>query len=240
MPLKDYARLNPNEVVVAEFQENVLAGRRFRVVLVGGETAEGIPTASQGNHLDFRIRTGNGQVLKIPFADVVSAQPFELDDRHFMGVAIKESRKCRPEAGRQSPVPKVGAVIVVNGVLAGTAYRNEIVLGGKDDEGDHAEMTLLEKKLKDAENIAGATLYTTLEPCCSERRHPNRPCTTHIIARRVRRVVIGILDPNQAICGKGVWRLREAGVDVSLCDADLTREIEDVNREFIWEYRGRT
>ncbi len=121
--------------------------------------------------------------------------------------------------------PKVGAVVVKNGVAMAKAYRGEL------GPGDHAEYTALEKKLRD-EIVAGATVYTTLEPCT--KRGPRKlPCVDHLIQRKVKRVVIGIPDPNRTVYGEGWAKLQEAKIDTANFDRDLKDEIEEMNREFI-------
>ncbi len=141
--------------------------------------------------------------------------------------AIDLARKCKGEAGKISP--KVGAVIAREGVVIGQAFRGELA------PGEHAEFTLLERKLAD-ETLAGATLFVTLEPCTS-RSHPKVACAERIIERRVGKVFIGILDPNEAIRGNGELRLRDAGIQIARFDPQLMPIIEESNRDFSRQHR---
>lgn len=143
-------------------------------------------------------------------------------DYNYMQLAIAEARKCKAEDQRIHPL--VGAVVVKDGKVLATAYRGELA------DGEHAEFTALEKKLG-TETLTGCTVFTTLEPCTS-RNHPKVPCAERLIERKVARVVIGTLDPNPTISGKGQRRLRDAGIATDLFPSDLMAEIEELNREF--------
>jgi pyrimidine deaminase RibD-like protein len=146
-----------------------------------------------------------------------------LDDRKFVRMAIDEARKSVSEKDDRVH-PKVGAVVVKDGRVLSTAHRGE-------QPGNHAEFVALDKKLTD-EAVAGATVYTTLEPCTT-RNEPKIPCAERLIDRKVARVVIGMLDPDDRISGKGVRKLRQAGIETVLFPHDLAMEVEELNREFI-------
>ncbi len=153
---------------------------------------------------------------------------FSNDDLYCMRRAIEEAKECKSEDDRVHP--RVGAAVSIDGKLIKSACR-----GCDSSPGAHAEYVLLEYKCNH-EVLAGATIYTTLEPCTT-RNHPKIPCVERIIERKVARVVIGMLDPNQAITGKGILRLRQANIQVELFSSDLMSEIEDLNRHFISLHR---
>ena len=146
----------------------------------------------------------------------------QSEDRKFARLAIEEARRSVAEDDGR-PHPLVGAIVVKNGEVLAIAHRGE-------GEGDHAEYIALEKRLPDAA-VAGSTIYTTLEPCTT-RNHPKIPCVDRLIERKVGRVVIGMLDPDPRITGRGQRKLRKANIITDLFPHDLMAEVEDLNREF--------
>ena len=120
-------------------------------------------------------------------------------DKKFMRMAIKLARKGE---GRVNPNPLVGAVIVKDGRVIGHGYHE--CYGGL-----HAERNAF---LSLSEDACGSDLYVTLEPCNHYGKTP--PCTDIIIENKVKRVIIGSDDPNPLVNGKGIKRLRDAGIEV--------------------------
>lgn len=152
---------------------------------------------------------------------------FTEDDHRFALMAVEEARKSVGEDGRTHP--KVGAVIVAGRQVLASAHRGEI-------PGCHAEYIALEHKLRD-KSIAGATVYTTLEPC-TERNHPKIPCARRLVERKVKRVVLGSLDPNPVIRGHGQLILRDANIITDFFPPDLMAQVEELNRDFIRSHRA--
>jgi pyrimidine deaminase RibD-like protein/NTP pyrophosphatase (non-canonical NTP hydrolase) len=147
-----------------------------------------------------------------------------------MKIAVEEARKCVSEPGKISPL--VGAVVVSIGGAVTRAHRGELKAG------EHAEYTALEGKLENA-ILAGSTVYTTLEPCTA-RHDPKVPCVERLIERKVGRVVIGMVDPNPVISGRGIRRLREANVAVDMFAPSFAKQVEELNRDFIREQKKQS
>ncbi len=121
--------------------------------------------------------------------------------------------------GTVNPNPLVGAVIVKNGEIIGEGYHEYY-------GGHHAEINAINNA---KESVKGATMYVTLEPCNHYGKTP--PCTNRIIKEQFSRVVIGILDPNTIVNGKGIEKLRQAGIVVET--GIMKDEINIVNEVFI-------
>ncbi len=117
----------------------------------------------------------------------------------FMRVALREAAKG---LGRTSPNPAVGAVLVKNGRVVARGHHARA-------GGPHAEVVAIRAARAAAR---GADLYTTLEPCDHYGKTP--PCSMAILEAGVRRAFVGSSDPNPLVNGKGVARLRAAGVEV--------------------------
>ena len=152
------------------------------------------------------------------------------EDRKYMKMAISQARaqleRYGFDQGGDRPNPLVGCVVVTKSGKVVASYRGE--REGEPDE--HAEYVVAEKKLEN-EVLAGATVYTTLEPC-ADRNSPKTPCADWLLERKVARVVIGIMDPDER--GQGYHKLRRANISVVLCkDDDLVAEIEELNRKYI-------
>lgn len=181
-----------------------------------------------------RLRTKNGELetvgcdLELIPAPESTAPSEEQDDRTYARLAIEEAWKSAPEDKRVHP--KVGVVVVKDGKVLASAHRGEIPEG-------HAEYIALEKKLAEV-SLAGATVYTTLEPCTS-RNHPKVPCAIRLAERRVGRVVMGMLDPDDRISGRGQRALRKAGIATDLFPHDLMGEVEELNRDFVRDRESR-
>ncbi len=147
---------------------------------------------------------------------------FTAADELFMRRALVLARKGQ---GRTSPNPIVGAVVVQNGRVAGEGHHERA-------GGPHAEVVALGAA---AGATSGADLYVTLEPCCYHGR--TAPCSDRVIEAGIRRVLIPVLDPNPLVSGKGVEKLRAAGIVVEV--GLLSEEAITLNEAFIKFIKNR-
>lgn len=130
-------------------------------------------------------------------------------------------RLARQGYGMTSPNPMVGAVLVRDNTIIGRGWHHR---AGEP----HAEIEALLDAQKRGRRTRGATLYVTLEPCCTHGRTP--PCTEAIIAAGIQRVVAGATDPNPRHAGKGFRILLRAGLHVT--HGVMARECERLNEAF--------
>ncbi|EPS67417.1 hypothetical protein M569_07359, partial [Genlisea aurea] len=122
-------------------------------------------------------------------------------DGYYMRRCVELAKKA---TGFTSPNPMVGCVIVKDGEIIGEGYHPK---AGQP----HAEVFAIRDAGEDAEN---GTAYVSLEPCNHYGRTP--PCTEALIKAKLRRVVVGMVDPNPIVASKGVNRLRDAGIEVTV------------------------
>ncbi|HEY2713908.1 MAG TPA: bifunctional diaminohydroxyphosphoribosylaminopyrimidine deaminase/5-amino-6-(5-phosphoribosylamino)uracil reductase RibD [Chthoniobacterales bacterium] len=146
------------------------------------------------------------------------------DDEIFMRAALDEARKG---AGKTSPNPAVGAVLVKKSQIVARGFH-------RARGSPHAEIECLTNAPKAP--LRGTTLYVTLEPCSTTGRTP--PCTQAIIKAGLGRIVIGATDPNPQHRGRGIEKLRAAGIDVrsGVLEADCSRLNEAFNK---WIVKGQ-
>ena len=125
-------------------------------------------------------------------------------------------------AGRVAPNPMVGAVLVFEDRIIGEGYHQ---LYGKA----HAEVNCIDSvSAADRDLISRATIYVSLEPCAHHGKTP--PCADLLIAKSIPRVVVGCRDPFPEVNGKGIEKLKAAGIEVTL--GVLEKECIDLNRRF--------
>ena len=124
-------------------------------------------------------------------------------------------------AGAVEPNPMVGALIVRDDEVIARGYHKQF-------GGPHAEREAFSAAKASGIDVAGATMYVTLEPCCHHGKTP--PCTAAIIEARIARVVIAMEDPDAQVAGKGISQLREAGIEVQ------TGVFEDQARRMLSAY----
>ena len=140
-------------------------------------------------------------------------------DHQFMSQALAEAQKA---LYLSNPNPRVGCVIIQDGQVIGRGSTQRV-------GGAHAEVQALADVIANGFNPAGSTVYVTLEPCNHTGRTP--PCVDALIAAKPAMVIVAMADPNPLVGGKGLERLRAAGIDVR-CGL-LESEAQALNRGFI-------
>ena len=141
-------------------------------------------------------------------------------DEHYMRMAISLAVRG---TGETSPNPRVGCVIVKDGSVIGKGWHRKY-------GGPHAEVDAVSHASRD---ISGSDVYVTLEPCCHYGKTP--PCADMLAGHKVKRVIIGMTDPNPVVNCKGISVLENAGIKVD--KGILEAECKGVNRRFIFKMK---
>jgi diaminohydroxyphosphoribosylaminopyrimidine deaminase / 5-amino-6-(5-phosphoribosylamino)uracil reductase len=136
-------------------------------------------------------------------------------DKRYLRMACRLARKA---AGRTSPNPMVGAVLVRGGKVIASGFHR---IAGED----HAEIVALKRA---GTKARGATLYINLEPCSHYGRTP--PCSAALINAGIKTVIAGMKDPNPLVAGRGFRQLRRAGIEVRV--GILEEECRILNEAF--------
>lgn len=141
-----------------------------------------------------------------------------------MNYELKYMYRCLQLAelgvGYSAPNPMVGAVVVCDDVIIGEGYHHRYGEAHAEPNAIHA--------VKNQELLQKSTLYVSLEPCSHFGKTP--PCANLIVASKIPRVVIGTLDPNPKVAGRGVEILRKAGIEVVV--GVLEDECRELNKRF--------
>ena len=134
-------------------------------------------------------------------------------DRAMMQKCLELARQA---LGKTAPNPLVGAVIVKDGEIIGTGFHPG---AGQP----HAEVFALREA---GEEAKGATIYVSLEPCNHHGRTP--PCSEALVKAGVAKVVVGMVDPNPLVAGRGIERLRSAGIEVTVgVEVEACRQLNE-------------
>lgn len=140
-------------------------------------------------------------------------------DRMYMKMAIELAKRGD---GFVSPNPLVGAVIVKNGEIIGKGFHARF---GEN----HAEINALEDARKNNSDVIDATIYVTLEPCSHYGKTP--PCAEALAKSGITKVIIGLIDPNPKVSGRGVELLKDNGIEVVV--GILEDECRKINEVFL-------
>ena len=140
-------------------------------------------------------------------------------DHQWMSEALAQAQKA---LYLSNPNPRVGCVIVRDGKVIGSGFTQAVGMA-------HAEVQALANAKTLGNDVAGSTIYVTLEPCSHTGRTP--PCVDALIAAKPAKVIVAMSDPNPLVAGKGLEKLRAAGIEVE-CGL-LESEAQALNRGFI-------
>jgi diaminohydroxyphosphoribosylaminopyrimidine deaminase/5-amino-6-(5-phosphoribosylamino)uracil reductase len=140
-------------------------------------------------------------------------------DHQFMGEALAEAQKA---LYLSNPNPRVGCVIVKDGQIIGRGFTQKVGAA-------HAEVQALADAKSKGKDPSGSTIYVTLEPCNHTGKTP--PCVDALIAAKPAKVIAAMSDPNPLVAGKGLERLKAAGIEVQ-CGL-LEAQAQELNRGFI-------
>jgi ATP-dependent DNA helicase RecG len=151
-----------------------------------------------------------------------------IDPKTYMKMAIDAMNNSVQEQRPNGEVsPKVGAILVKPNGDVDSASRGEL------RHGDHAEFTLLERKNR-SNRLDGSTLFATLEPCApGARKHPKLGCAERIVNARIKKVWIGVEDPDPRIDRKGIKYLEDNGIEVEMFHPEFQEIIRHENKEFL-------
>ncbi len=153
--------------------------------------------------------------------------------RQLMELAVLMMHDSIPEHTDRAD-PKVGAVLAkADGTLLNMAYRGEL------RQGDHAEFTVLERKHR-TDKLDGYVIYATLEPCAPGARSITKlGCAERIVNARIKKVYVGIEDPDPKVKGNGIAFLSKHKIEIDFFDKDLQETILETNEQFLKEAAER-
>jgi diaminohydroxyphosphoribosylaminopyrimidine deaminase/5-amino-6-(5-phosphoribosylamino)uracil reductase len=142
-------------------------------------------------------------------------------DRQRLDAALELAARA---IGLSDPNPRVGCIIgMADGRILGQGFTQQV-------GGPHAEVMALRDAQSQGLDVRGATAWVTLEPCAHHGRTP--PCCDALIAAGIARVVVAVQDPFPQVAGRGIERLRAAGLQVDLASADMAHAARELNIGF--------
>ena len=140
---------------------------------------------------------------------------FTKEDRKYMELAIKLAERGR---GDTNPNPMVGAIIVKDGKIISSGYHRQAGF-------HHAEIEAINNS---SQSLESSTMYVTLEPCTFLGKTP--PCVNEIVKHKFKKIIIGCIDPNPKVNGRGIEFLKKAGIKIK--SGLLKNKIEQQNEVF--------